>query len=341
MTNKLRCGYLYKSSLVVAVLWAVDLVSLLFARRKPRPKPIQVKKILIIKPDHLGDCILSSSAIQAIKRNYPNCQLDYLIGPWSTPVVKSYLEITNTWLVRHAQLNRKDGAFKKWFLFLRDLFMVFPLIRNQNYDMILILRAFGGNFAYLSRFMNCAFVAGHGTGGGGHWLDARVRWNAGVHEIVHFEEVLTAANIQMEFADRTPFFPAVAAQFDITLLPSRYICIHPGAGILNKELKLEEWVDILKDISTPIVVCGSKNESRWIQEVGLSSRLSTIDLTDKLSVADLRNVFDHALAIHALDSFPAHIAATTSCPAIYVHFTKFSDPVQWRPIGPAVRVILH
>jgi ADP-heptose:LPS heptosyltransferase len=42
-------------------------------------------RILVIRPDHLGDVLLSRPALGLIRRSLPRADLTVLAGPWSVP----------------------------------------------------------------------------------------------------------------------------------------------------------------------------------------------------------------------------------------------------------------
>lgn len=340
MKNRLQFGYLYKKTTVAAALVLIDaLANIVFAFQPKRFLPKVVSKILIVKPDHLGDCLLSSSALKALSEKYPDASIDYLAGPWGAPILKEYSRIRKIWSIRHAQHNRGDKGLTKWRLFWRDLRETLPKIRKENYDLILFLRAFGGNFVFTSAFMNGKFLVGHGTGGGGPLLDRVADWVEGKHEVEHFAEVLKLIDIEKSFTEMQPYFERRVHNLPISV-PSVYVAIHPGAGAENKKLSKQEWADALKENNLPIVVCGAKDEIGWASN-HLSDVTHVVDLAAKLSIRDLFDVFDHASCVQGLDSFAAHLAACSRCPSVTVHFKRYSDPVQWRPLGTAVVVKTH
>lgn len=334
MKNELQHGYLYRKKLVVAVLLLVDaLLKLIPFKRRPAPR--EPKKILLVKPDHLGDCVLSTSVIAALRGR--SVIIDYLAGPWGAAVLKSYPEIRKIWTIRHAQLNRSSKGLGKWIQFWSDLLKVVPLIRAERYDAVLFLRASGGNFVFTGRFFGAGFLAGHAAGGGGALLDAIAAWTTDVHETDHFTEVLRLLDSALRA--RTPFYPGSTEP--LAGLPSEYICVHPGAGADSKKLSPETWSRILNASKLPLVVCGTPADSVWIKSLQIDPHRTVIDLTQGLSIPDVFRVFANAHEMHGLDSFPAHLAAASPCGRVFVHFLPASDPVQWRPVGPNVEVILH
>jgi hypothetical protein len=56
-------------------------------------RPRTANRILLIRPDHLGDVLLTTPAIHALRTAYPKAELHALVGPWSANVLASYPEI--------------------------------------------------------------------------------------------------------------------------------------------------------------------------------------------------------------------------------------------------------
>ena len=57
------------------------------------PQKTDSKRVLIIRPDHLGDMLLTTPAIQAIKRNQPDIGIHVLCGEWCADLLANYGEI--------------------------------------------------------------------------------------------------------------------------------------------------------------------------------------------------------------------------------------------------------
>ncbi|RMG85212.1 MAG: hypothetical protein D6712_09875, partial [Chloroflexi bacterium] len=56
----------------------------------PSRQPAIPERILIIRPDHLGDMLLSTPAIEALKEARPDAEIHVLAGPWSAELIASY-----------------------------------------------------------------------------------------------------------------------------------------------------------------------------------------------------------------------------------------------------------
>ncbi|MBN2471499.1 MAG: hypothetical protein JXN59_12310, partial [Anaerolineae bacterium] len=66
------------------------------ARLPVAPARSDGRTILLIRPDHLGDVLLTTPAIQALAQAQPDARLVALVGPWSAGVISPYPEIDLT-----------------------------------------------------------------------------------------------------------------------------------------------------------------------------------------------------------------------------------------------------
>ena len=46
------------------------------------------RRILVLRPDHIGDVLLSAPALGALQATFPDAELTYLVGPWSAEVAR-------------------------------------------------------------------------------------------------------------------------------------------------------------------------------------------------------------------------------------------------------------
>src|SRR5437773_821554 len=59
------------------------------SRALPRPAlPSRFHRLLILRPDHLGDLLLSWPAVAALRVALPDAQLALLVGPWGEEIAR-------------------------------------------------------------------------------------------------------------------------------------------------------------------------------------------------------------------------------------------------------------
>lgn len=106
-----------------------------------------IRRILIIKPRAIGDVILTTPFIRALKKNMPQAKIDFMIEPFAAPVIEGNPNINKIILMhRHknpakelaAVRNMRKNELKKQNPFVRMIEAVlFHLkLRAGNYDLV-------------------------------------------------------------------------------------------------------------------------------------------------------------------------------------------------------------
>ena len=91
----------------------------------------KIKKILVIRYEHIGDYGLTISPLASIKEKFPGAQIDIVVGPWNkhlaeaTPCVSKVIVFDNPLIKRNISYLEilKIVMFKSWKIFahLREL----------------------------------------------------------------------------------------------------------------------------------------------------------------------------------------------------------------------------
>jgi ADP-heptose:LPS heptosyltransferase len=72
------------------------MIFLLFSRLfKPRtpPAPTQVKRIVLVLPCCIGDVVMATATLKALRRAYPHAYLTWAVGSWSKPTIEGHPDI--------------------------------------------------------------------------------------------------------------------------------------------------------------------------------------------------------------------------------------------------------
>lgn len=107
----------------------------------------KIRKILIIKPRAIGDVILTTPFIRALKKNMPQAEIDFMIEPFAAPVVEGNPAINEIILMhRHknpakelaAVRSMRKNELKKQKPFVRMIETVsfYLKVRAKRYDLV-------------------------------------------------------------------------------------------------------------------------------------------------------------------------------------------------------------
>lgn len=79
---------------------------------------IKIKNILVIKLDHIGDVLLMTPALGAIRKLYPEAHISCLIGNWAKEVLSGNRSIDEIILWDapwHIRDSKKNGSVRNFF----------------------------------------------------------------------------------------------------------------------------------------------------------------------------------------------------------------------------------
>ncbi len=124
-----------------------------FSPRPPQPtEEAQPAKVLVIRPDHLGDMILSFPALRLLRIALPSAQITALVGPWARTALAANTDIDSLETCAFPGFTRRPKGFP-WapYALLRQ---EAERIRQQGFDVAINLRPdfwWGAMLAYLAR----------------------------------------------------------------------------------------------------------------------------------------------------------------------------------------------
>ena len=89
--------------LSAAVSLLVNAWGLVRGRREPR-------RILVVKLDHLGDVVLATPALRALREGHPDAEIDLLVAPGSAPAVARNPAVHRVLAYRSPRFARRTEA---------------------------------------------------------------------------------------------------------------------------------------------------------------------------------------------------------------------------------------
>ncbi len=236
------------------------------------------KKILVIKLGALGDFVLATGRLFAIRKRFKDARIDLLTG---------------SGLVQMAQ---QMEIFDNVFIDDRNKFDIFlwyrvckKIIADGNYDIVFDMQ---GSIRTLKKYQPLSnFFAGK-----------KLNWQRSFGKYVDEVEELPAT---LEFCK--------GDEKNFHLLPEKYVLLIPGCSPSNehKRWSKEKYANIAKKLAKEniySVVLGTKAEQIEIDFIANSTKYA-INFMGKASLLDIPNVAKRAMCVIGNDSGPTHMAS--------------------------------
>jgi predicted lipopolysaccharide heptosyltransferase III len=317
-----------------------------FFYRKNLPSPSNIKKILIVKLDHIGDLLLVTPVITNLRRHYPHAHIAMLVGSWSKQVIECNPHIDEI-LSYDSPFFRRAGRSAT----LKDAMQMLRRLKCERYDLIVELR---GDFLTLALAM---------LRGGKYRLDLStqrvlkklrnsllVNWGKeelkveseySKHEVEINLDVLRSGNITI--TSRKTFFnvPPESQTWSKGFLSELgmgeskpIIAIHPGSPVPLKRWLPERFAklaDILIERKMQVLFIGGPNERQLVGEIQSQMRHKPANIAGRTNLQQLGAVLHNCHLFIGNDSGPMHLAAAVGARVIGLFGP--SSPERFGPFG--------
>ncbi len=314
----------------------------------------QVKRILVVKVDHIGDFLTAIPAIRLLKRRFPQAEISVLCAQASLPIARAIPEIHEAieFNLYHA---RSDKGTRK--VLGAEWEELRAALVSRHFDIAVDFRLQPDTRSILTR-SGAGLTAGFTYCGAPASLDIALEWegdSARVRKRSHVvdrfcelvEAVAVAAATEQEplSADRFPSAdPAILArltgfrQAGPAAAPGTLVCIHPGVGNSARQWPAANFatlIDLFVELDAArAVLIGGRDETMMAGRVlaRVRSPDQVMSLVGETRLSDLPEILLACDLYVGNNSGPQHFAAALGLPTLGVH-SGVVDAAEWGPFG--------
>ena len=330
------------------------------AAQSARKNPSTAPRILLIRPDHLGDLVMTTPVLATLKQHAPGAHITLMVGPWSSEVVARHPAIDRLIICPFPGFQRAaQKALAPYVL----LFSVAKQLRCRQYDLAINLRPdfwWGAALLYLARIPR---RVGYAVEPGKPFLTHALPFQSPEHATVSNLHLASAALQILGYLpleepytpERYPlqFIPTAEEHKWVTELLKKegietatpIVVIHPGSGAAVKLWRTQGWsacADALTKSLTNnppvrIMLTGSKNERPMLEELARGMESPAL-LVTSATIGQLAALLGRALVVLSVDSGPLHLAVAQGTPTVQLFGP--TDPRIFGPWGTRERHIV-
>lgn len=344
-----RGRYLIRNLIGVGYVAALDLALRLTVRRREQ-QPKEIKRILVAIGGHLGDAVIASSVLPAIRAALPHAQIGILAPSWMQQVLGGHPLVMRFHTVDHWKGNRSsESRLAKWRTFTATVRQAIDEIAEAHYDVAVDLYPFYPNMSLILLRAGVPVRVGYESGGGGPAYTRALQWIDGsVHMASRFARVLEGAGIPASGAPKYSLPPLSHAveksvarlMSDAGIRRGEYVVLHTGTGHPSKALAVDKWERLVGeylDQGHKVVLTGHGAADRATADKLIAMHPAIVDLVGGTSIKELRGILRHAHLVVGVDSVAVHLAAAEGTRSISV-VTADTDVEQWRPLAANAEV---
>jgi len=299
--------------------------------------PEAYKNILIVKPSSLGDIVLALPALTALRRNFPEARISWLVRPEFAALLENHPDLDEIIVFDRKFLG------KAWFHphAFGALVSLIRRLRAGSFDVVF-------DFQGLFRTASLAWLSGcrRRFGRGRAREFAHIFYTDKVdqdmkcaHLVDYYLRIIQAAGTRdtgVEFV--LPKNPEAAKSVGRLLLsrnvsPGDYAVFVPGSAHTDKCWPTERFAELADKITAKfgfsIVATGTEPEAEVVDKLKQQAKVSVANLAGQTSLSELMALLRGAKLVVSNDTGPGHIAAAAGVPLVLM-FGR-SNPVR---VGP-------
>jgi len=324
-----------------ALFTTVDAVGDAMRGIVPRRAPGEPRRILLVNLTHIGDLLLTTPAIAALRERYPAAHLTMLVGPWSREVVEGNPRLDAVSVYRASWWDRERGTsyFKPG-----EFGELVRQIRSGSFDAVINFKSFfQENLA--AALAGVPIRIGYGIYGGGflHTHEVPFPWNSHTaSEHLH----LTAALGASAAPRPTEIHPAPEdhawAREALASFSGEWVAIHPGAGIPARRWPLERFRALAEELyarrGAQVAWVGGDDDRERVAEIQKTLRAPSLSFAGTGAIRRTAALIARCAGFVGNDSGPGHLAAATGVPTLVI-FSGTNDMERWKPWGADVHTL--
>lgn len=290
----------------------------------------EMNKVLVVRLRSIGDSVLATPSLYALRRFLPNARIDILLEAGIAPVLTGFKDIDNIVTVERKGMRSRTRVARE--------------LRATNYDVVYNLHG-GTTATFLTRATGARHRVGYSeyrySGLHNHLAPGPIElWGRdNLHSVEQQLGLLGWTGVPV--TDLPPTHLQVTEEAAMSLASKLRAAgvdeaipialIHPAAAFETKQwatehfARIAEFLDKRGFIPVAIVAPHEARIATLLQEFSAVSIASFVDL----SLPEVTALAHRASVFVGNDSGIAHIAAAVSCPSVVIFGS--SNVTHWRP----------
>jgi predicted lipopolysaccharide heptosyltransferase III len=301
-----------------------------------------VERVLVVRLRSIGDTVLTTPSLFALKRFLPHASVDILLEDWVAPVLDGFPHVDNV-----ITLERKSNSARA---------RIARQLRSNRYDVVYNLHG-GTTATLLTRATGAKHRVGNET-----YQYARLHnhlapssaslWGRDKTHSVEQQLALvgwTGVPVSDRPATQLAVTEAAAAKVAARLQMddpgnAQLAVVHPAAAFATKQWATEKFARVVEHLAAQglrVVLITAANEAQLIDQIERQTAAPVEAFTD-LALPEITALLARAHLFVGNDSGIAHMAAAVQTPSVVIFGS--SNTAHWRPwvsAGVAAEVVLE
>ncbi len=292
------------------------------------------EKILLIRLSSLGDIVLTTPAIRAVRAHFPDAYIAMLVAKQSAAILRENPHLDEIITFNRLAKDKDTG----------EMLRIIHRLRERKFT-----RAIDFQRKFRTEML-MSFSGAAERIGKGRFCTVRVREQGNKHATAHYFDLLHAAGIPAEdqtlelFLSASERFAAVQ-RFDAVGVKNGELKVglFPGAGWELREWMPERFAAIgdrlVQHFNANVLIFGGQKEAALVQRVANLMNAEAIPFAGNLEVRQLAACLEKCDLFLTNDTGPMHIAAAVGTRTVSLFGP--GNHIRFQPLGTSHQTLRH
>lgn len=298
-----------------------------------------IGRILLIQLGDIGDVVLTTPTIKALKENHPSGEIFVLLRSYAGELLEGC-----PWVDGVICVNKEKRKLTEKIAYQKDFLLG---LRRKRFELAIDLRA-GTRGAIVSFLSGARLRVGRYRGDKRLWRNRlfthlirpenELRQYSALHSLnilAPFELRIKNTSPELIVTEEKERSAGNILRKEKVLPDKLLIALHPFSRWRYKEWPIRNYIRLINHMGSrykvSILITGSIDERDRISEIAKSSKIDVHNLAGKTSLGELAAILKKCRLLIGIDSAPIHIAAAVGTPTITIFGP--SSPINWAPQG--------
>ncbi|AEV98585.1 glycosyl transferase family 9 [Niastella koreensis GR20-10] len=301
------------------------------------------KKILCIRADNMGDLIMTTPALKALKETF-HCHITVLTSTMAQSIT-GYIPVIDEVIVRDLPWIKSNTATAG-----TDLIELAALLRSYQFDAAIIFTVYSQSALPAALFtmmagipLRLAYSRENPYDLLTHWLPDKEPYSFVQHQVKR-DLALVAVTGAFTNDDRLLLVVSVEdrqrmqnklqqASIDTS---TGYLLFHPGVSEEKRKYPLQHWItlgQLVHDTGLPILLTGTTKEKELTSAIAAGIGDNATDVAGQFTTGEFIALTAGAAGVVSVNTATIHIAAACETPVVVLYALTNPQHTPWKVSG--------
>ncbi len=298
------------------------------------------KKILVVRLDNMGDLLMSTPAIRALKESF-NGQISVLTSSMAAGIAKNIPEIDEIISFDVPWVKTTHASFSTDFLSLVDV------LKAKQFDAAVVFTVFSQNpmpailLTYLADIpLRLAYCRENPYELLTYWVPDEEPYSFIKHQVERDLDLVakigaTTSNdlLSIQIPDAWESTQKKLDKNSIDL-QKPWLILHPGVSEIKRQYPTKNWIEVGKrlvvDFGYQLLLTGSASEKELTDEIQQGIGTNAFSIAGLLNLDEFICLIKEASLLLSVNTGPVHIAAATQTPVVVLYAQTNPQHTPWK-----------